>query len=409
MKQRLLVISILAALASTSVLAVNKVSDEVSLNIAIDAANADSRINKIVFAKNARISLSSPVIYTGSQNLVLLGNGAIIDGANAGKFTLNEHLLASTEDGTLIFNSAADLTIHQLSIVNSATKGLVINIPLDTQGEDIQVTLDKVEISGSALHGLHIDDNADEFDGGELGSSIGLDIHIEHSSFIRNGIGAIDFDGIRIDERGLGDIHLFIIDSHIDGNGGDGMELDEAGAGNVEATVKHVTFNDNGFYNEADLEDGFDIDESGEGNIEVSLFKVLANRNKDEGMDFDEEGAGDVKVKMRHITVIETTGEGIKIDEHGQGNVEAHLSRVMVMDGGDDGIQITEQGQGRIESGLKKVTATDNKKYGVILEQWAIKGEDVSTEQAGELKIKKLTLSGNGKGDELGLHNVIGD
>jgi hypothetical protein len=62
-----------------------------------------------------------------------------------------------------------------------------------------------------------------------------------------------------------------------------GLELDEAGRGSVDATLKHVTFNDNGFYNEEDFDDGFDIDERGTGDIDVSLFTVLLNRNQDEG------------------------------------------------------------------------------------------------------------------------------
>jgi hypothetical protein len=99
--------------------------------------------------------LSYPVIYTGSQDLMLLGNGATIDGENAGSFTLDNELLASTEDGTLIFNTQGNITIHKLSIVNSATRGLVINIPEDAQGEDIKVSLDAVDIHGSALYGLH--------------------------------------------------------------------------------------------------------------------------------------------------------------------------------------------------------------------------------------------------------------
>jgi hypothetical protein len=36
---------------------------------------------------------------------MLLGNGATIDRENAGSFTLDNELLASTEDGTLIFNT----------------------------------------------------------------------------------------------------------------------------------------------------------------------------------------------------------------------------------------------------------------------------------------------------------------
>lgn len=110
---------------------------------------------------------------------------------------------------------------------------------------------------------------------------------------------------------------------------------------------------------------------------------------------------------MRRVIVMDTTDEGIKIDEEGEGNVELRFSNVMAMDGGDDGIQITEQGKGRIEAELKKVSATDNNKYGVKMEQWDVKGEGRSLEEAGRLKIQMLTLSGNGKGDEPGLHNVF--
>lgn len=274
----------------------------------------------------------------------------------------------------------------------------------DAQSEDIKVSLDAVDIHGSALYGLHIDDNADEFDDGEIGSAIGIELNISDSSFKDNGIGAIDFDGIRVDERGQGDIHATIINTHIDSNGGDGLELDEAGRGSVDTILKHVTFNDNGFYNEEDLDDGFDIDERGAGDIDVSLFKVLLNRNQDEGLDIDESGSGSVKVKLQHVIVMDTVDEGIKIDEHGAGNVETMFSNVMVMDGGDDGIQVTEQGNGYIESELQKVSATNNNKSGVKIEQWFEKDEKLSVEKVGVLHLKKLALTGNGS--ELQLHNV---
>ena len=406
MKHIITSLSLLAILAVANVQAAVKVSDEATLIDAFAMASADSSINKIVFAKNALITLHAPVIYTGTQDLSLQGNGATIDGANAGNFTLDDKLLASTDDGTLVFNTAGDITIQKLSVINSATRGIVIDIPLDAQGDDIQVTLDNVEIRGSALYGLHIDDNEDQFDDGEIGSAIGIELYISYSSFIRNGIGAIDFDGIRVDERGQGDIHAIIIKTHIDDNGGDGLELDEAGPGSVDATLKHVTFNDNGYYNEADLDDGFDIDERGAGDIDVSLFKVLANRNQDEGLDFDEADAGNVKVKLSRVIVMNTTDEGIKIDEKGAGSIEARFTNVMVMDGGDDGIQMTEQGAGRIDAELKKVSATDNKKYGVQIEQWFEKDEKKSVEKAGTLRVKKLTQSGNGSGAKLKVNNI---
>ena len=407
MKHILTSLSLLAILATSNVQAVDKVSDEATLIEAFSRASADSSINKIVFAKNALINLHAPVIYTGTQSLSLKGNGATIDGAHAGNFTLDDESLASTEDATLVFNTAGDITIQKLSIINSATRGIVIDIPHNAQGDDIQVSLDKVEIRGSALYGLHIDDNEDQFDDGEIGSAIGIDLYISHSSFIRNGIGAIDFDGIRVDERGKGDIHATIIKTHIDDNGGDGLELDEAGEGNVDAMLKHVTFNDNGFYNEEDLDDGFDIDERGAGDIEVSLFKVLVNGNQDEGLDFDEADEGNINVKLRRLIVMNTIDEGIKIDERGAGSIDARFSDVMVMNGSDDGIQMTEQGTGHIDAELKKVSATDNKKYGVQIDQWFEKDEKQSVKKAGVLKVKKLNLSGNSSGDKLQLHNII--
>lgn len=391
MKLRLISLSILAVLTVGSAQADTRVSDEATLMNAIAMANSDSSINKIIFEKNVQINLTSAVIYTGSQNLRVLGNGSTVSGASIG------------DGDTLTFRTAGDIAIQKLTVVDSAARGVVVEIPDDAQGDDIQVSLHKVKILNSALYGLHIDDNADELDDGEDGSAIGIELNISQSSFIGNGTGAIDYDGIRVDERAHGDIHAIISDTHIDGNGGDGIELDEAGDGNVDVAMKHVTLNGNGFFDEDDLDDGFDIDEAGNGDIDVSLFKVQANNNMDEGLDFDEAGAGNVKVKLRRVLVMNNADEGIKVDEEDAGDITARLFKVDVIGSGDDGIQFTELGAGHIDAGLKKVAAIDNKKYGVKMEQWD--GEDDA--EQGSLKNKTLTLSGNDKGDELKLHNII--
>lgn len=397
--------TILATLLATHAAA--QVNDEASLRAAIEAANLDSNIEKIVFSKNAHISLNAPVIYTGSQAIKLIGKGATIDGSSAGSFVLDSDLTAITEDGTLVFNTAADITVRNLTIKNSATRGLVINIPEDADQQDIDVTLNKVSIQDSALFGLHIDDNADEFDDGVAGSAIGIDLKILNSSFTGNGTGAIDFDGVRVDERADGDINALIVNTHIDGNGGDGIELDEAGNGDVEATMINVTINDNGFYNEEDLDDGFDIDEADEGDIEVKLVRVSANNNMDEGLDFDEAGDGDVELKLRHVETLNNADEGIKADEEDAGDIEAKLKHVQVIENGDDGIQFTELGEGKIEATLKHVEANDNAKYGVKAEQWVVEDEAAPIEPAGELTAKQVELSGNGNGDEIETNNVI--
>lgn len=394
MKQKILRLSIVAALLAGNAQAADKVFDETSLVNAIEMANADSSIHQIEFEKNVQIQLTSSVIYTGGQYLTVLGNGSTVSGA-------------SVSDGdTLVFQTAGDIEIHKLTVVDSAARGIVVEIPDDAQGDDIQVSLHKVKILNSALYGLHVDDNADELDDGEEGSAIGIELNISHSSFIANGTGAIDYDGVRVDERAEGDIHATIMHTHIDGNGGDGIELDEAGAGNVDATMKHVTLNGNGFFDEEDLDDGFDIDEADEGDIEVSLFNVQAKDNMDEGLDFDEAGEGDVVLKLRRVIAMNNADEGIKVDEEDAGDIKSKFFKVMVKGSGDDGVQFTELGEGKIKAELKKVVAIDNKKYGVKMEQWDIEDEETSVEEAGSLKVKKLTLSGNGKGDDLKLNNI---
>ena len=393
--------------SSTNVSAMAPVYDETSLQTVINSANTDTRIKKIVIAKDAVINLSAPVIYNGSQSLKIIGNNATIDGASAGSFEVGEDLTAITKDGTLIFNTAGDLSIYELNIINSATRGLVVNIPADAQGEDIEIKLHKVNISDSALYGLHIDDNADEFDDGVTGSAIGINLNINRSNFTGNGTGAIDFDGVRVDERAEGDIHAVIIHTHIDGNGGDGIELDEAGNGDVDATMMNVTLNGNGFYNEEDLDDGFDIDEADDGNLEAKLFHVEVKNNMDEGLDFDEAGDGDVKLKINRVLAVNNADEAIKVDEEDDGDIEAMLKKVTVRDSGDDGIQFTELDQGSIEAKLKKVFAENNAKYGIKMEQWVIEGEDAPVEEPGELKTKKVTLSGNGEGDEIKTNMIV--
>ncbi len=383
------------------------INDEASLHNALAQAALNPASAKIVFAKEAKITLTTPAVYTGSNPLEIEGNGATIDGSHAGSFTLSEDLTAVTEDGTLVFNTAADIKIDHLTITHSATRGLVVNIPASATGEDISVHLNRVEISHSALFGLHIDDNTDEFDDGTSGSAIGIELLINNSIFFRNGTGAIDFDGVRVDERGEGDIRSHIINTWINENGGDGIELDEGGPGAVDATMIHVTLNDNGFYNEEDLDDGFDIDEADAGDLKVTLLDVTVNNNQDEGLDFDEAGDGNLLLDARNISAANNADEALKLDEADNGDIIAKVHKATVTGSGDDGIQYTEVGAGKISASFNRTTATDNSKYGIKLGQWIEEDEEQSLEPAGNAKVKHTLLSGNGKGDQIDVNNVV--
>jgi len=409
MKKTALSVALLAASISTSASALTKVSDEASLNAVLADANAGI-ISKIVFEENANITVSEPLIYTGSQDLVIVGNGAVINGSSAGEVTPaiddeGRDTLIS-DDATLMFNTAADIRIRDLNIVDSKTRGVVVNVPQDAEGQDVLLELFKVTVSGSALFGLHIDDNQNEFDEGDAGSAVGVKLQVTSSVFMNNGIGAIDYDGVRVDERGEGGIEATFVASKIDLNGADGMELDEAGEGDIDVLIIRTTMNDNGFQNPEDLDDGFDIDEADAGDINVTMFNVVSNDNLDEGLDFDETGEGNINLTLNRVQAIGNQDEGIKADEEDAGNIEASFYQVKVNGGlDDDGIQFTELGAGDINASLTKVHAKDNEKYGIKIEQWDVEDEsdDATT---GTVQLKQTQLSGNGKGDEVKTHGV---
>ncbi|MCG8017433.1 MAG: right-handed parallel beta-helix repeat-containing protein [Candidatus Thiodiazotropha sp. 'RUGA'] len=407
MNKHLLFTLLIATSYSTQVLgSALVVFDERSLQDAFQQASYNLDIDEIIFKRNSHISLSAPAIYSGEQPITLTGKGSTIDGSSAGSFALNSNLSAMTKDGTLIFNTAGEVKIKNLKVANSATRGIVVNVPVDASDSNISVTLDRVTVTHSALYGLHIDDKADAFDNGTTGSDLGVYLKLTHCTFKYNGTGAIDFDGIRIDERSLGDIHAFISNTTIDNNGGDGIELDEAGDGNVEVYMNRVSLNDNGFYNEEDLDDGFDIDEADAGNIEAILSNLVVNNNKDEGLDFDEAGDGNIEAKFKRISAFNNNDEAIKLDEKDAGNIEVNLKSVDVEESGDDGIQLKEIGEGKIETDLKSVRAINNKKYGIKIEQWVMEGEAEHTEEAGSMTLKRVELAGNGKGDEIKTNNI---
>ena len=413
MKKTLLTLAIassaIASVANAG--AIKGINSDAAFRNAVAEANGNPDITRLVFKKNAHITLSAPVIYNGVQPLTIVGKNATIEGSKAGSFELvvdDEGFEAAvTEDASLVFNTAADLSIRDLSIKNSATRGLVVNIPDTAEGDDIEINLRRVSITDSALYGLHIDDNADEFDDGTDGSAIGIDLSIYASRFIGNGTGALDFDGVRVDERAEGDISSWIVNTQIDANGGDGIELDEAGPGDVFSTMMGVSLSDNGFYNEEDLDDGFDIDEADEGSVYATLYRVGVNNNKDEGLDFDEAGEGDIDLRIRHLVAINNNDEAIKADEEDEGDLRATLGKVEVSDSGDDGIQFTELGEGTIAGMLNKVSVSNSAKYGIKAEQWIVEDEAEILEPAGFLKVRKTELDGNDKGDEIEVRNVI--
>ena len=317
-----------------------------SFRQALSEADANPSITEIRFDRGYALNLRSSLSYHGSQPLSIDGGQAVIDGGGIERSNI------------LNIDTAASIVLKNINFRNSHANGVVVTVPTGAVG-NVSVTLDKVSIQQSALYGLHIDDNFHEKDEGDAGSAAGILLTINDSVFVDNGVGELDYDGIRVDERGTGDIVAHVSGSRIDRNGGDGLELDEGGAGNVILTMVNSQLDRNGFFNQADLDDGLDIDEGGAGDVHVTLIGVHANGNYEQGIDLDEYESGTIELAFFDVQANDNASEGIKVDEDSDGDILTHFNRVQVKSGGQEGIQIAQQGVGQVYSALLDVESPD--------------------------------------------------
>lgn len=328
-----------------------------TLRAAIEEANTNSKIGKIKIKKNvATIELESRLVYTGPQTLSVEGKGAIIhpiDGSQ-GSFDL------------FVSEGGADLKVSSLTF-ESGANGIFVPVPADAESE-ISVSLKDLVIQDCGLFGLHIDDQSEN-------SAASIRLDVLHSTFTNNGIGELDFDGIRVDEGGIGSIDAKVVGSHVDANGGDGLELDERGDGSVQLEVVGSTFDGNGFFDAEDLDDGLDIDEADNGGIQAKIVACTFNNNFDEGLDLDEEQSGDVDVSFVLVEANDNNDEGIKIDEKfdddgisSQGDLIVSLVQVEASGSkNEEGIALGEEGDGDLYAKIRNASAEGNDKEGIDL------------------------------------------
>lgn len=323
-----------------------------SLRDAIEQANTDPSVDKIVIQDSVgEIEIESTIEYTGSQSLNINGNGATIAPVAGQEQQFN--LFASTGD--------ADLSLNNLNL-RDGLNGIFVPVSGSATGT-LSFEAKNLSVTGSSLFGLHIADQINDSD-----ASISLTLN--NSSFTNNGIGELDFDGVRVDEGGLGDITSVIKNSTIDGNGGDGLELDERGAGSVYLTVNQSTFDGNGFFNEEDLDDGLDIDEADAGGIYASVRNTSLSGNFDEGLDLDEAGEGDVELEILNVVASDNIDEGVKLDEEDDGSIWLNFRNLAANNSADEeGVAISEVGAGSLTAFMKNVTANDNDNEGIDLSE----------------------------------------
>lgn len=346
--------------AKTAIVSDSGDSGAGTFRAAVEEANADASISIILFSPNlGTVALQSSVTYTGAQDLAIDGDGVVIE-PDGGEFDL------------LACYGGGDLSLKSMTIQNSGGRGVYIDVP-DAATGMVKVSLSDVTLADNGLEGILIDD----YDGLDLesssgGSDAGVDLSISSSTITENGrkLGVSDIDGIRINERGEGDVFVSFQNSNIDSNGGDGLEVEEGHEGMVGLTAYNSTFDDNGDQDLDDVEDGIDIDERGEGDVVVSFVNVSVVGCFDEGIDLNEDDGGDIVARFVRVDALGAKGgDGIRCRENGDGSVLVDAMRTNAIGNDDEGIQFSEEGEGDLVVRLQSVTIRDNDDHGIQLEE----------------------------------------
>ena len=188
----------------------------------------------------------------------------------------------------------AYLTIRNVDFAGQTGHGIYFELTDDTTGI-VRIDFSNVGFEGQGLTGMWVEDQA----GGSEAVPEPIDseasIHLAFRNVTVSGTGFAeddagscrrlaeedgcpwaDFDGMRINEGGEGDITFDINGAVFTGNAGDGIELDETGNGSVQGSVVRSSFDRNGAQPQftVDVEDGFDIDEAGDGGIHLVMRNV---------------------------------------------------------------------------------------------------------------------------------------
>lgn len=381
-----------------------------SLRAALEAAASATAPVQIAVAAEGDIEISSGLVYEGTQPLTLIGLGQTI---------------MTGEDVTLLTSAnGADMTIQSLDFVGpggfsitargdldgSAGKGIFVDVRDDQTGT-VALALTDVLVADVAGHGIHVSDCslADDCGGGGGGAGEGSDSSILvtlNSVVVDNvGNGRFDADGLRVDERGAGDIRVVGNDIAFHLVGADGAELDEGQDGDVIVDIANASFTVNGAYCHPDLlgafmpaedegefeagqtaedaipgpitgspddrcferevdlyddgsveayafgidvDDGFDVDEAGPGSILATIRNTEINDNFDEGLDYDEEDAGSIVLTVLGFDGTGNTDDAIKMSEEGEGDVLAITGEADLINNGGVGAVFEEADEGNV-------------------------------------------------------------
>ena len=378
---------------------------EGSLRAAVNAASQSGNASQIVIAVSGDIVIDQSLIYTGEAPLEIIGNGQRV------RSDANTDLLVSANGGDLAISDLAFEGPGGFSVLNrgdvngqTAGKGIFLDVREDQTGT-VELALKNVSVKGVANHGIHVSDCtlADDCGGGAGGAGAGspASLHIQFDNVSVDGVGngKFDADGLRADERGVGDIYLSANGSEFARVGADGLELDEGQAGSIHSTVVQSALIDNGPYCDPDIlaeympavpEDSFEdgmrqlseIPQAVTGTPDDNCFQREVSfydsgsveeyefgLDLDDGVDYDEADSGDLNLTMVRSTVSGNYDEGVDMDEAGPGDGNLRYVDTLAYGNADDGFKMSEEDAGGIDGAAIGSVSRDNGGVGMVFEE----------------------------------------
>lgn len=321
--------------------------------------------------KVSAVKIIDTLIYKENKNIRIQGSGQVIDGSGL----VGQADIFAVVNGANVIIEGLDFVGNYFQVNETPSepeggKGIFINVPSSRQGV-VKIDLSGITVTGVGNHGIHISDCTlwDECGGGSGGAGQGsvasVSVNLDNVHINRVGFGKQDADGIRVDERGEGDIYFTALNSTFINVGADGIELDEGNEGDIVADVRHSVFDGNGEYcnlipfvaggqcdddGYADVDDGFDLDEAGDGSIHVGIRNTVVSNNYDEGLDIDEEGPGGISVRAVDVLALANGDEGIKASESDAGDLRVVLKETVSIDnnGSKEGVELEESDLGDV-------------------------------------------------------------
>lgn len=377
---------------------------EGSLRAALASASETGRPATVVILTDGAISLQSGLTYDSQAPLTLFGN--------------RTEIMTQANETLLTVSRGADLYIRNVSfqgpggfsieargdIDGAAGKGIFVDLRDDQTGT-VTVDLENVRVLNVAGHGIHISDCslADACGGGSGGAGDGSDasivVRMTGSEVLNVGQGRFDADGLRVDERGPGDIHFFAASSRFAQVGADGVELDEGQDGNVIVRVTGSAFEMNGDYCNPTILTAFlpeepegafaqgarttdtipgpivgspddqcferEVETHDDGSVAEYAFGI----DVDDGFDVDEAGPGGIRAVLERSGIVGNFDEGLDLDEEDGGDLVLTLIGTVGRDNTDDAYKASEEGAGSVVGSMVSVIADGNGGVGAVFEE----------------------------------------